>query len=394
MSKINTISYWLFLVLPSALFFEKIVASILIATLFLLKIPIIFQINTLKLLLKQKILLFSLLYFVLHAIALFFTDDTLDGLYSLEIILSFLVLPLAGIAFKRNKKSQKINQQFIDKLFYVFVTVGIVSMIVCLLNAFYAVYLGNGSGDYWFFYRGLAHPLWQIHPIYLAYYLNFLLSILLFHDWKFNWKFRESIKWFLILLTIIFLILLSARTPLLVTFTILLLFIYYRLKVNKLVLALTTLSIVSITLMALVFTNNRFKELFNEDGILQEDRVQTWRGAYEVAVSHFWFGIPKGDLDEKLEKIYKKNNHFKGIERSYNCHNQYLQVLCYFGIFGLLYFILWIYYVFKASIRTNIIFQLLVFSILVYFCTESIMSVNKGIIFISYFFTLIAIYEK
>ena len=118
---------------------------------------------------------------------------------------------------------------------------------------------------------------------------------------------------------------------------------------------------------------------------MQEDRVQTWRGAYEVAASHFWVGVPKGDLDDKLEKIYKKNNHLKGLERSYNCHNQYLQVLCYFGIFGLLYFICWLYYVFKASLHTNTIFQLLVFSILVYFCTESIMSVNKGIIFISYF---------
>ena len=185
MSKINTISYWLFLVLPSALFFEKIVASILIAILFLFKIPIIFQLKSLKLLLKQKILLLSILYFVLHAIALLFTNDTQDGLNSLEIILSFFVLPLIGITFKRNNKSQKINHQFIDKLFYVFVSVGIVAMIVCLLHAFYAVYLGNGSGNYWFFYRGLAHPLWQIHPIYLAYYLNFLLSILLFHDWKF-----------------------------------------------------------------------------------------------------------------------------------------------------------------------------------------------------------------
>ena len=246
MSKINTISYWLFLVLPSALFFEKIVASILIAILFLIKIPIIFQFKTLKLLLKQKILLLSILYFLLHAIALFFTDDTQDGLSSLEIILSFLVLPLIGITFKRNNKSQKINHQFIDKLFYVFVSVGIVAMIVCLLNAFYAVYLGNGSGNYWFFYRGLAHPLWQIHPIYLAYYLNFLLSILLFHDWEFKWKFRESIKWCLVLLTMIFLILLSARTPL-VTFAIILLFIYNKLRINKLVLTLTTIAIVSIS---------------------------------------------------------------------------------------------------------------------------------------------------
>ena len=105
----------------------------------------------------------------------------------------------------------------------------------------------------------------------------------------------------------IFLVLLSARTPLLVTLAILLLFIYNKLRINKLVLALTTLAIVTISLIALVFTNNRFKELFNEDGILQEDRVQTWRGACEVAASHFWFGVPKGDLDEKLEIIYKKN---------------------------------------------------------------------------------------
>ena len=119
MSKINTISYWLFLVLPSALFFEKIVASILIAILFLFKIPIIFQLKSLKLLLKQKILLLSILYFVLHAIALLFTNDTQDGLNSLEIILSFFVLPLIGITFKRNNKSQKINHQFIDNSLFI-----------------------------------------------------------------------------------------------------------------------------------------------------------------------------------------------------------------------------------------------------------------------------------
>lgn len=394
MSKINHISYWLFLVLPSALFFEKIVASTLIAVLFLIKIPIIFQFKTLKLLLKQKILLFSILYFLLHAIALLFTIDIEDGLYSLEIILSFLVLPLIGITFKRNNKPLQINRHFVEKLFYVFVSVGFLAIALCLCNAFYKVNFGNGSKDYWFFYRGLAHPLWQIHPIYLAYYLNFLLSILLFHDWNLKWKFREYIKWILILLTIIFLILLSARTPLVVSFIILILFIYHRLKVYKVALALTTLSLLITSVLALVFTNNRFKELFNENGILQEDRVQTWRGAYEVASDHFWFGIPKGDLDDELEKVYRKNNHTKGLERSYNCHNQYLQLLCYFGIFGLLYFILWLYYVYRATIDNHLIFQLLVFSILIYFCTESIMSVNKGIVFISYFFTLIAIYEK
>jgi len=107
-----------------------------------------------------------------------------------------------------------------------------------------------------------------------------------------------------------------------------------------------------------------------------------------------WCNWQSKDDNQKFKIQIKKNNHLKGLERSYNCHNQYLQELCYFGIFGLLYFICWLYYVFKASTHTNTIFQLLVFSILVYFCTESIMSVNKGIIFISYFFTLIAIYEK
>ena len=110
-----------------------------------------------------------------------------------------------------------------------------------------------------------------------------------------------------------FLNFLSARTPLVVSFIILIIFIYHRLKVYKVALALTTFSLLITSVLALVFTNNRFKELFNENGILQEDRVQTWRGAYEVASDHFWFGIPKGDLDDELEKVYKKNNHTKGL---------------------------------------------------------------------------------
>ena len=151
MSKINHISYWFFLVLPSALFFEKIVASTLIAVLFLIKIPIIFQFKTLKSISKHKILLFSIIYFMLHAIALLFTNDIEDGLYSLEIILSFLVLPLIGITFKRNNKPLQINRHFVEKLFYVFVSVGFLAIALCLCNAFYKVNFGNGSKDYWFF---------------------------------------------------------------------------------------------------------------------------------------------------------------------------------------------------------------------------------------------------
>ena len=126
-----------------------------------------------------------------------------------------------------------------------------------------------------------------------------------------QWKYRESIKWCLVLVTMIFFILLSART-LAITFAIILLFIYLSIENNTQVLTLTTIAIVSISLIALVFTNNRFKELFNEDGILQEDRVQTWK-VHMNGCKSFWVS-PFGDLDDKLEKIYKKNNHFKGLE--------------------------------------------------------------------------------
>ena len=394
MNNISKISFWLFLSIPSTLFLDKIFASILIGILFLLNIHKIFIVETFQHLIRKKALLFSVIYFFIHAIALSYTKDLNDGLNSLGIILSFLLIPLIGISISANKGGIKINENYLEKLYLFFVSAGILSMIICLFNAFYAVNYGNGSKEYWFFYRGLAEPLWNIHPIYLAYYLNFLLSILLLHNWKLKFSYQLIIKWLIILLTLTFLILLSARTPLIITFAIIVLFIYNKLKIRKSVFVLTSIALLSITIIGLFNTNNRFKELFNENGIIEEDRVQTWKCALEVAENNLFIGVPEGDLDFELEKVYEKHMHSKGSERGYNCHNQYLQQLCYFGIFGLLFFILWLYHVFKASIKTNQILQLLLFSVLVYFCTESLLSVNKGIIFVSYFFTLIAIYEK
>ena len=122
--------------------------------------------------------------------------------------------------------------------------------------------------------------------------------------------------------------------------------------------------------------------------------MQTWKCGLEVAQNNLIIGVPEGDLDHELEKVYRINGHSKGADREYNCHNQYLQQLCYFGIIGLIFFILWLYYVFKTSIKTNQVLQILAISIMIYFSTETLLSVNKGIIFVSYFFTLIAIYEK
>lgn len=394
MNNINKITFWLFLLIPSTLFLDKIYSSIFIGLLFLLNIHKIFNANSIKRLIKNKVLLFSIIYFLSHAISLLYTNDINDGINSLGIISSFLIIPLIGFSITHSDNSLKINDQYLEKLYYLFIITGIVSIIVCLSNAFYLVNFGNGSKAYWFFYRGLAKPLWEIHPIYFAYYLNLMLSILLFHDWKFNDSYNTLIKWLVIILTLVFLILLSARTPLIITFGIIVFFLYNKLKIKRSVFILSSIALIIISSIGLFNTNNRFKDLFNENGIFQEDRMQTWKCGLEVAQNNLIIGVPEGDLDLELEKVYRINGHSKGADREYNCHNQYLQQLCYFGIIGLIFFILWLYYVFKTSIKTNQVLQILAISIMIYFSTETLLSVNKGIIFVSYFFTLIAIYEK
>ena len=201
MNNINKISFWLFLSLPSTLFLDKIFASILIGILFILNIHKIFNIETIQHLLRKKVLLFSVIYFSIHAIALSYTNNFDDGLNSLGIILSFFLIPLIGISISTNG-ALKINEHHLEKLYYLFIASGVLSMIICLSNAFYVVNFGNGSKDYWFFYRGLAKPLWEIHPIYFAYYLNLMLSILLFHEWKFKASYNTFIKWLIIILTL------------------------------------------------------------------------------------------------------------------------------------------------------------------------------------------------
>ena len=395
MDKFNKISFWLFLLLPCTLFVDRRASSIFIILLFLINIKNIFSIQTTKTLIKNRILLFSVIYFIAHGISLLFTKDIDDGLNSLGIILSFLIIPFIGLAiFNTSNITLKINDVNLKKLFLPLIIIGVISMIICLFHALYTVNFENGAKEYWFFYRGLASPLWGIHPIYLAYYFNFILSILLFHSLKLKNIYQNSLKWFIILLTLVFLILLSARTPLVVTFGIIAFYIYSKVLIKKYILLLISTSCVIIIFIGLFKTNKRFQELFDENGIPSFPRIQTWKSALEVAQNNFFLGVPEGDLDDALLKVYNKNDHEDGVNRNYNCHNQYLQQLCYFGFIGLLFFILWLYYVFKASLKTNHILQILVISIMIYFCTETLLSVNKGIIFVSYFFTLIALYEK
>ncbi len=395
MDRINKISFWLFVLIPSTLFIERTFSSILIILLALLNIKYIFNFNIFRTIYRNKILLFSLIYFIAHGLALLYTNDLDNGIENLGIIFSFIMIPILGVAiFKSSNKNIKIDNSSIEKLYLPFITVGVLCMLYCILNALYSVNFGNGSKSYWFFYKGLSSPLWEIQPMYLAYYYNFLLSILLFHQWKFKQSYLKILQWFLIVLTLVFLILLSARTPLIITGGIIIYYIYSKLIYKKYInLLIGGICVLLFIFIGMFKMDNRFQELFDENGAPSFPRMYTWKSALEVAQNNFFFGIPHGDLNEALIETYKKNNYVDGENFEYNCHNQYLQQMCYFGILGFGFLILWLYTVFRASLNLNVIFKILVISIILYLCTESLFLRNKGIIFVSYFFTLIALYD-
>jgi O-antigen ligase len=110
------------------------------------------------------------------------------------------------------------------------------------------------------------------------------------------------------------------------------------------------------------------------------------------------FGVGVGDIQDKLNECYGKNISSKIYTwRDYNSHNQYLFFWLSSGIFGFILFSVLLFYCFKKSLKHSIViyFYFLVLVSLVFF-TENLLSRSDGVIFFSFFNSLLFfnVYQK
>ncbi|WP_338358638.1 O-antigen ligase family protein [Yeosuana marina] len=349
--------------------------------------------QNLKLLLPNKKDMLFIVYYLIIVISLLYTENIGMGLKNLEYNLSFIIIP---VFFYRLKTLNKSEYKILIKSFILsLVLVSVFFLIIACIK-----YVNKGDSSV-FFYHSLGSPF-EFNAIYFSLYICLALIFILFEIRRENFKKLIPIFIFLILM----LLLLSSKSIIIFIFILFGYIFIIRRKVD--LRRMFYLAIIFSSLIVLIlgsgFLKERFKKITNFDNliILKEDSMTDFSKVngltlrlmfvkYSVLESlnnplTFLIGQGFGDKQIFLDSVYERHNMAKIIHGrkvgyyGYNTHNQYIDMFISIGFFGLCYLIFMFLKLINFVKMDNIaisFYMLLLWA----FLFESILSVNKGIVF-------------
>jgi len=348
---------------------------------------------------KSKIIFLFPLFYILHCIGMFYTQNLEYGFFDLEVKFSMLIIPI--VIFFR-------YQVFINNLKVVFKFLILGSIISFFLNISIAIF--NYFQDYEIYHFFYSHLSTFIHPSYVALYVSLsIFTILKYKSTLFSFK-NNNYKYLYILLLIllsIYLVLLSSKAGI-ISFLICF-FVYLVIKLSKKIktiysiLASSLIIFVSILIITQVpIVKNRFSamivalEKYDEANIDIEDssmaRLAIIKTGYVLSIKNLPFGVGTGDSKDEIIYYYK-NLGSKTITENYlNAHNQFFQNAISLGILGMgLLLTILIVGFYKSLKQKNILFCCFIILVFVQLLFESMFEQQAGVIFIILFYSLFSI---
>ncbi len=332
---------------------------------------------------NTKILLAILLFYLLHLIALLYTSNIGEGLFSLEIKISLLIFPLVFY-----------TEQFTLKQYnFFFKSFVIGTLLCCLLCLIRAIFLYLYKSENNFFYEALA---WFQHPSYLAMYVTFCCVILLLKD-----IFSKAITYISIVFFTLFVLLLSSKTGIVIHFFTLIfcvasLFLKGKNYLKILGIACVGIFVFCTGLFFIPEVNQRFQgalislQTNNVDKNSVEStavRRLIWNEASTIVKQNLLFGVAPGDANDALYESYQQNGLTGAYSKKLNAHSQYFQTSVGLGLVGLFSLMtMFIIPIIENRKRTVLFFIVIV---ALNFVTESMLQTMAGSIFFGYFYGII-----
>jgi O-antigen ligase len=118
-------------------------------------------------------------------------------------------------------------------------------------------------------------------------------------------------------------------------------------------------------------------------------RLALWTCAVDEIEKRPIFGSGVGDVQNELVESYTIKNFYFALERNYNCHNQYLDVLLSNGFVGFFVFVFFLSYLIVKSVRNK---NGVLFGIIIVFSlaclTENVLGRNQGVVLISFLISI------
>lgn len=340
-------------------------------------------------------------FYAMHVGGLFFTSNMAQGLFELEKKVSFVVFSIVL------STSTLFDQSKFNNILLAFVASCLLASMICLGHAIFQL-VTHGTYEY-FFYHSLTEIL-GIHAIYMAMYICFCIFILISIYIRNIFDQKSVLRYIFLLILVylsIFLFLLSARLVImsfiLMIVSGLLLYGYKR----KLLLKMSAIAIflvISFSSLILFIPSNldRFKEAINYRSEYSIDkqyggrstRELIWSCSLQVIKENVFFGVGPGDTQDALQQCYKldENKNWALLYRpdfQYNAHSQYLQTFIDLGILGVFMFLATLVIPAIIAIKYNDYLLMSFVALFLLACiTESMLELNKGIVFFAFFISI------
>lgn len=334
-------------------------------------------------------------FYGIHILGLIHTSNFSYAGLDLQTKLTFLLLPLViGTLQLRGNDLRNIKIGF---------TAG--CLLSCAIMLFYAIYRYTNSHQPTFFFYTDYSSLFM-HPTYLTMYLSVAVYFVLERLLQTSNRTQGLIVGAELFFLLANCILLSARTALATTILLTILFAILAIREKIFTKPARTGWLLAMGCSVLFYIgmnriNNRFTQV--EDAIVQQSgqetahnsttgRIEIWKESLALLQDNWMIGTGTGDIKDELLKSYAAHQFTYGLERKLNSHNQFLQTWLCLGIAGILCLVgLLLLPLRKSGFRTENAFFFLAVIITLNAMTESILEVQKGVFFLSFFYSLLLI---
>jgi O-antigen ligase len=361
---------------------------------------------------KRKEVVAIVLFYLLHVVSSFLSNDVSEGFSWVLIRMPLFVFPVSlGLVY--------LKQALKERIFYAYAVVTTVTMLVCML---WATYKSISLNEVSLLYNDNLTDILDKQSVYMALLVNlavfsfgYLLSIESCFVKKRGWVYAC----FVVLIVANFL--LASRISIAMLYaSIILVAVWQAIQKKKLLqLGVVAVSIAFAGIILVSFfpkTLNRFRELgytsfdythkgaeshFDMDVTSDQwnganIRLAVWSCGWEVIRQHPVFGVQLGDKLPELMKVYKARQFDFAYDSRRNMHNNYLDIWASLGIVGLLIFLYgFLFEPVRQGIKTNDIIGLFVIAaFMLAFVTETYFDRSMGNFMFGFFIAFIISYRK
>jgi O-antigen ligase len=341
---------------------------------------------------NYRILLFPIVLFALNVPWLFFTDD-LPGATDLTLRKIHLLL----IPFGLMVVNTKVSEKGLNVILALFLLACLIASVICLAVAAFNVIRHQSLVDYsiephgyYFTHYSLTRPV-NITPVYLSMFCNFTFLIGLHSPYI-----HSQAKRVLSLYMAFFIIMIFSVIGI-VTLMVIALFWSTRTRHRN----LTPYAAAGIFAAGLIvffytlpFLQQQFTPEFREQPgdvvASMPARLAIWSSAWKTIEQNRVIGYGPAGGQKALAEVYEQQNFTWGIKEALNPHNQFLSTYMDLGLIGFCVLFGGLVYSLILSIRMKDRFATcFIILIFFFFCFESVLVRQKGIVFFSFFYSVV-----